>query len=65
MHTHVITLAAGNSLNQLWRVLERSVVWTTVRMFLHNAGLGVAVLLTVLLFAWKGYGALKKRYVRR
>lgn len=48
-------LAAGNSLNGLWRILERSVVWTTVRMVLHSAGLGIAILATVLLFAWKAY----------
>lgn len=57
-------LAAGNTLNQLWRVLERSVVWTTVRMVLHSAGLGIAVLATVLLFVWKAYPYIRN-YARK
>jgi hypothetical protein len=57
----LILARAGYSFNGLWKILERSVIWHTVRMTLNHYGLGVAVLLTVLLFAWKGYGAIKDR----
>lgn len=57
-------LAAGYSLDGLWRIVERSLVWHTVSRLADSAGLGIAVLLCVLLFVWKGYGVVKRRAER-